>query len=115
MNALNVLAWLLTVWFLVLGLSKVLAPTPVRERAFHLGFSTPRFRMIGGLEIIAAVGIALGLVWVSVGIAAAAGLLVLLVAALVAHRRVRDRPQEMGPALISLVLVAVCLVLLLNA
>ena len=101
--------------FLAFGSAKVLALAPMRARAAHLGFSTNSYRVIGTLEIAGAAGVLLGLVAPPLGAFAAAGLLLLLAGAVVAHLRNGDHPRLLAPALVAALLVAAYLVTLLGA
>jgi len=101
--------------FFALGSAKVLALTPLRARAAHLGFSTDAYRAIGALEIAGAAGVLLGLAVPALGALAAVGLLLLLAGAVVAHLRNGDNPRLLAPALLAGLLVAVYLVVLLGA
>ena len=100
--------------FLVLGSAKVLALAPMRARAAHVGFSTSSYRVIGGLEIAGAIGVLLGLAVPPLGAAAAAGLLLLLAGAVLAHLRHRDQPRLLAPALVAGLLVAAYLITLIG-
>jgi hypothetical protein len=115
MHAIAILALALTLFFGALGCAKVLALPPMRRRAAHLGLSVTAYRGIGVLELAGAAGLLLGLAVRPLGGLAAVGLLLLLAGALVAHLRSRDRVQEMTPALVSAVLVALYLGLLVGA
>jgi uncharacterized membrane protein YhaH (DUF805 family) len=53
-------------------------------------------------ELAAAAGILMGLRWHPLGLAAAAGMAVLLTGAVIAHRRAKDGGKEMTPALAAL-------------
>ena len=63
--------------------------------------------VLAGLEIAGAVGILLGLAVVPLGIAAATGLVLYFVGAVVGHLRVRDTKGAASPALPLLLSVAV--------
>ena len=101
--------------FLVLGSAKVLALAPMRARAAHVGFSTSSYRVIGGLEIAGAAGVLLGLAVPPLGAAAAAGLLLLLAGAVLAHLRNGDSPRLLTPAVVSGLFVAAYLTVLIGA
>ena len=101
--------------FLVLGSAKVLALAPMRARAAHLGFSTNSYRVIGTLEIAGAAGVLLGLVAPPLGAFAAAGLLLLLAGAVLAHLRNGDSPRLLTPAVVSGLFVAAYLTVLIGA
>jgi len=83
----TVLGLVLGIGFGALALGKILALPPLRERAHELGFSTSAFRIVGALELAGATGLLTGLLWPPIGYAAAAGLLMLLVGAVISQRR----------------------------
>src|SRR5215467_10373161 len=74
----------------------------MRKSAAHFGIAWPRYRLIGVAELAAAAGILTGLWWHTVGVAAAAGMGLLLLGALITHRRARDAVREEAPALVAL-------------
>jgi hypothetical protein len=111
----NVLVILLSVIFLLLGTAKILALGPMRERAAEVGFSSAAYRRIGVLEVAGAIGLLVGLVEPVIGALAAAGLLLLLVGAMVAHVRHGDGPREFAPAMIFGLLMATYLAVNLGA
>jgi hypothetical protein len=108
----TVLSVLLAAVFLLLGAAKLLALTPMRERAAHAGFSVTAYRGIGALEVAGAAGLLLGLAVPVLGALAGAGLLLLLAGALVTHVRNRDSVRDLVPAVVCAVLVAGYLVAL---
>jgi uncharacterized membrane protein YphA (DoxX/SURF4 family) len=116
----GVLAWIvglvLAIGFLTAGLGKLrgMAGTnAVRER---LGVSGSPWRTVGGLEVLGAVGVFLGLLddgnieWI--GVLAALGLIVTMIGAVVFHARAGDPPREMVPPIVLLVLAALYIILL---
>jgi len=94
------LGFVLGIGFAALALGKILALPPLRQRAHELGFSTSAFRIVGALELAGATGLLTGLFWPPIGYAAAAGLLMLLVGAVISQRRVRLAAVEFVPALV---------------
>src|ERR1700747_912803 len=66
---------------------KLTGQPKMRESAPPFGIPWPRYRLIGVAELAAAAGILIGLWWHPLGLAAAAGMALLLLGALVAHRR----------------------------
>ena len=72
----------------------------MRARAEHVGFSVAAYRRIGLLEVLAVVGLLVGAFVPVIGALAAAGLLMLLGGALVAHLRNGDGLREIAPALV---------------
>jgi DoxX-like family len=84
----------------------------VRDR---LGVPSRVWALIGLLEIAAAVGLVAGTWALPLGIAAAAGLVLLMIGALAAHARVHDPSKEMMPAVFTLLLAVASLTLRLLA
>lgn len=80
---------------------KLLGHPKIRQAAAHFGIPWPRYRLIGVAELAAAAGILIGLWWHPLGVAAAAGMAVLLLGALVTHRRAGDSGKEMTTALVA--------------
>ncbi|GGW09186.1 hypothetical protein GCM10018980_23240 [Streptomyces capoamus] len=98
--------------FALLGVAKILALGPMPELAAHAGFTTAAYRVIGGLELAGALGVALGLVVPLCGGLAGCGLLVLLAGAVTTHVRKGDGVRELVPAVACAALVAWYLVVL---
>lgn len=95
--------------FLAAGLAKVTKQDRMVHTAEHLGFSVTQFQLIGGAEIAGAVGVLAGVVsddLDALGIAAAAGLVLVGVGAFVTHLRAGDPPKGAARSLV-LALVAV--------
>ncbi|NUP18928.1 MAG: DoxX family protein [Streptomyces sp.] len=101
-----VLAGLVALGFMAVGLSKILALAPMRDLAAEAGFSVGAYRVIGGLEVAGAAGVALGLAVPLLGVLAGAGLLLLMAGAVITHGRNGDGLRGMTPALVCAVLVA---------
>jgi len=72
----------------------------MREKAEHVGFSVSAYRRIGSLEVLAVLGLLVGAFVPVIGALAAAGLLMLLGGAVVAHLRNGDGMREIAPALV---------------
>jgi hypothetical protein len=68
----------------------------------HLGISPMLWRLIGVLELAGVVGVLVGLRWPPLGIAAAAGLALLSVGAVVSHVRASDSLAETVPAVLGI-------------
>ena len=100
MNPTSILAGILVVAFAALGSAKLAAVPAMRARAEHVGFSVAAYRRIGLLEVLAVVGLLVGAFVPVIGALAAAGLLMLLGGALVAHLRNGDGVREIAPALV---------------
>ncbi|MFE5286028.1 DoxX family protein [Nocardia sp. NPDC056611] len=93
-----VLAGLLTAEFLSFGAAKLAAVASMRKRAADLGYSTTAYRGIGAVEIVAAGGVLAGLTQPSIGMAAGAGLMLLMTGAVASHLRNGDGAVEIAPA-----------------
>ena len=74
----------------------------MRQSAAHFGIPWPRYRLVGAAELAAAAGVLIGLWWHPLGVAAAAGMALLLAGAMITHRRAADSGKEMAPALLAL-------------
>lgn len=110
-----VLAISLAVFYLLLGVSKISATSPMRERAAHVGISVSRYRGIGALEVAGAVGLLIGGLVPALGAAAGIGLLLLMVGAVVTHVRNGDGLREMTPAILVSALILAYLVVLFGS
>ena len=94
---------LLALAFFGAGGAKLAGVPAMRQSAEHLGFSFTSYRVIGMLEIVAAVGILLGLSHfggVSIGVAAAAAIAILMLGAMVTHIRAGDPPAQWAPTVV---------------
>jgi len=81
---------------------KLTGQPKMRQSAAHFGIPWPKYRLIGVAELAAAAGVLIGLWWHPLGVAAAAGMSLLLLGALITHRRAADSGKMMAPALIAL-------------
>ena len=90
----------------LLGVQRSLA---IRD---HLGISPTVWRLIGVLELAGVVGVLVGLRWPLLGIAAAVGLALLSVGAVVSHVRASDSVVETAPAVIGIALAVSTAVML---
>ena len=68
----------------------------------HLGVKPMQWRAIGLLELAGVIGVLAGLAWAPIGVAAAIGLALLLLGAIIFHIRARDSAADMAPAVIGL-------------
>jgi uncharacterized membrane protein YphA (DoxX/SURF4 family) len=87
----------------------------MQKSAAHFGIPWPRYRLIGVAELAAAAGILTGLWWHPLGVAAAAGMALLLVGAIVTHRKAADSAKDMAPALVALLLTLAYLAIALTS
>ncbi len=94
---------------------KLLGHPKMHQSAAHFKIPWPRYRLIGVAELAAAAGILAGLWWHPLGLAAAAGMALLLLGALITHRQAADSGKEMAPALISLALTLAYLAIALTS
>ncbi len=80
----------------VVGLRQSLA---IRD---HFGVKPAQWRVIGLLELAGVAGVLVGLVWAPIGVAAAVGLALLVLGAIVFHVRASDSVADTIPAVIGL-------------
>jgi uncharacterized membrane protein YphA (DoxX/SURF4 family) len=88
------------------GAAKVAGHARMRESARHFRIGWHRYRLIGVAELAAGAGILAGLWWHPLGLAAAAGMALLMVGALITHWRAGDRGKVLAPALTTLLIAA---------
>ena len=81
---------------------KLTGQPKMRQSAAHLGIPWSRYRLIAVPELAAATGALAGLWRHPLGLAAAAGMALLLPGALITHRHAADDGKEMAPALLAL-------------
>jgi uncharacterized membrane protein YphA (DoxX/SURF4 family) len=93
---------LLVVACLVPAAAKLAGHPKMRHAADHFGIAWRRYRLIGVAELAAAAGVLIGLFWRPAGLLAAAGMVVLLLGAVITHRRAHDSVREALPALLAL-------------
>jgi uncharacterized membrane protein YphA (DoxX/SURF4 family) len=82
--------------------AKLLGHPKMRQSAARFGIPWRKYQLIGAAELAAAAGVLIGLWWHPLGIAAAAGMVLLLLGAVITHRRAADSGKEIAPALLSL-------------
>jgi hypothetical protein len=87
---------------LIPAAAKLAGHPKMRHAAAHFGITWRRYRLLGVAELAAAAGVLVGLVWLPAGLLAAAGMTLLLIGALITHRRVHDNIREALPALLAL-------------
>jgi hypothetical protein len=68
----------------------------------HLGVKPGQWRVIGLLELAGVAGVLAGLYWAPIGVAAAIGLALLVLGAIVFHVRAKDSVADMAAAVIGL-------------
>ena len=84
------------------GLAKLLGHPKMRKAAAHFRIPWPSYRLIGVAELAAAAGVLAGLWWHLLGVAAAAGMVFLLIGAMLTHRRAGDGAKEAAAAWVAL-------------
>jgi DoxX-like family len=94
--------------------AKLASHPKMRHAAAHFGIPWSRYRLIGVAELAAAAGILIGLWWHPLGLAAAAAMALLLLGAIVAHRKAADSAKEMAPAWVALLLTLAYLTIALT-
>ena len=97
-----VLSLLLLAVCLIPAAGKLAGHPKMRHAASHFGIAWRRYRLIGVAELAAAAGVLIGLFWRPAGLLAAVGMTVLLIGALITHRRAHDSVREALPALLAL-------------
>ena len=105
---------LLATVYLLPAAGKILGHPKMRQSAAHFGISWPRYRLIGMAELAATAGVLIGLWWHPLGLAAAAGMALLLFGAVITHRRAADSGKEMAPALLALAITLAYLAIALS-
>lgn len=111
----TVLAAVLAVVLLPLGVAKLAAVPAMRRAATHLGMTTPRYRLLGALEVAAVAALLTDHHFPVLGIAAATGLVLLMAGAVTVHLRHGDPVSRCLPALVLGALAAVDLALTAGA
>jgi hypothetical protein len=86
----------------------------MRSAAAHFGIPWSRYRLLGIAELAAAAGILTGIWWPALGVAAAIGMILLLLGALATHQRAEDPVQEAVPALLVLLITVAYLAVALT-
>jgi uncharacterized membrane protein YphA (DoxX/SURF4 family) len=87
---------------LLTSAGKLLGHRKMRQSAAHFGIPWRKYQLIGAAELAAAAGVLLGLRWHPLGVAAAAGMILLLLGAVITHRQAADSGKEMAPAVAAL-------------
>lgn len=93
---------LMALVFAAVGIGMVCHVDPTMTSA-RLGIDQRRFGIIGVLQVVGAVGLLLGLAWSPLGVAAAVGLILLMLGAVTTHVRIGDPAFDAAPAVICLV------------
>ncbi|WP_213575657.1 DoxX family protein [Rhodococcus sp. USK13] len=94
----TVLSFVLAALIALIGTLKVVQHPKMLDNAHHLGYSARAFLLIGLLEWAAAVGLSAGVFFTPLGIAAATGLVALMIGGALAHLRAKDSVVATAPA-----------------
>jgi hypothetical protein len=86
--------------------AKLLGHPKMRTSAAHFGIPWRGYQLIGAAELAAVAGVMAGLRWHALGLAAAIGMILLLIGALLTHRRAGDAVKETTPAVVALIFTA---------
>lgn len=98
--ALVVVSIALAVLFSTAGTVNILYLAAARKEGRHLQLSSGVSRFVGWCQLAGAIGLIGGLCWRPLGIAAAVGLVLLMVGAVTVHRRVGDSVRATLPAVV---------------
>jgi uncharacterized membrane protein YphA (DoxX/SURF4 family) len=93
-----ILSALLALAYAMAGGQKIAGTKTMLDSADHLHVAHRTYRLIGVLELLAAIGLLAGLAFWPLGAAAAIGLVLLMIGAVVAHLRAGDGVARFGPA-----------------
>jgi uncharacterized membrane protein YphA (DoxX/SURF4 family) len=105
-----ILSALLGLGFLMAGTGKLRRAEPVTGVLESLGVSPGLQKTVGTLEVLGAIGVVVGLWLQPLGIAAAIGLVLMMIGALIFHLKARDTFKGSVGAVVLLVLAAVVLI-----
>jgi uncharacterized membrane protein YphA (DoxX/SURF4 family) len=94
---------------------RVIATVATRGRCLPWSVPAAPVRLIGVAELAAGAGVLIGLWWHPLGVAAAAGMVLLLIGALITHRRALHSAKEMAPALLALAITLAYLAIALTS
>lgn len=96
-----VLSGLLVVIFAGSGGAKLLNVSFSQANAEHLGLTTAMSRAIGAVEILAVAGLITGLFYRPISVAAAVGVVLLMIGAIAYHLRAKDPVGKVIPAVVT--------------
>jgi uncharacterized membrane protein YphA (DoxX/SURF4 family) len=92
------LAIILAVSFVFTGLPMATGQPSSVEQGRHLRFSPRNYRLLGLVQIVGAVALAIGVFWEPLALAAAAGFSLMMIGAVVTHLRAGDPAAKVFPA-----------------
>jgi hypothetical protein len=102
MTATVIVTALLALLFTFSSLIKLIGVRQSLAVRDHLGIKPMQWRAIGLFELAGVAGVLVGLAWAPIGMAAAAGLALLMLGAISFHVRASDNAAETAPAVIGL-------------
>lgn len=106
-----VLSLLLALFFAMTGIPKAAGAKLMRDTAEHFHLPATSVRGIGALELAGSAGLVIGLPVAPLGVAAAAGLALLMAGAVIFHARAHDPLARVAaPAIAGLIAVAAAIV-----
>lgn len=106
-----VLTAILAAGFVGLAVPKLTGQKAMLDRMAHIGVSTSQTRLLGMIELAAVAGVVLGLFWWPLAVAAAIGVTIQMIAAVILHARAKD-PANIISAPIFFLCVAIGLAVL---
>lgn len=106
-----ILSILLALGFAAAGAAKVTNHKAMADAAAHVGVSQQNFAVLGGLEILGALGLLVGIGLPTLGWLTALALLVLMIGAVGFHLRAGDTPSGYAPAASLAVISLVVMIL----
>ena len=94
----TIFAIVLGIFYFIVGAAKLAGAKPLAEQFDEFGLGHNAMRAVGGAEVAAAIGLQID----RLDVFAAGGMILMMIGAVLHHRRVNHPPQAMGPALIVL-------------
>lgn len=104
-----ILSIVLALFFAATGVPKLAGARPMHEVAEHFSLPAVAVRGIGGLELAGSGGLLIGLAFAPLGIAAAAGLTLLMAGAVMFHARLSDPAARIAAPAVAGLIAAVTL------
>ncbi len=105
----SVLSVLLALGAILSGFVDFKGRQDVRDLMKRLGYRPNFERVLGGIKVVGAIGLLVGLAYHPIGIAAAAGFVIYFALAVRAHRTIDDSISDAFPAIVFLLLSAATL------
>jgi uncharacterized membrane protein len=96
------------------GINKLIKNETVMKGMDVVRVPRNRVWMLGVLEVAAAVGLLVGIFWWPIGVAAAIGVIIYFIGAVIAHLRVSDTKGLTAPAVLLVLAIAALVLRLLS-